>query len=210
MMPSPKAKTGYALCAIAFFVAPQAAVAHGAAHLPAVAPHASVSSPAKSSAMPTSSSPASSATATKGCADPALCALETETAAQSTITSSTPVPALPPQPFDAAAPAAPPVVAAPSTATLTPDVAVDSSSGGASRTGNPGATGLTLADCMAVWEPALHMSKVEWRATCARTLNGVELPPDTKTAHADGVQQANVKHVTHRPHRAVTSAMAKE
>jgi hypothetical protein len=61
---------------------------------------------------------------------------------------------------------------------------------------NPGAAGLTLADCMAVWEPALHMSKGEWRQTCARTLNGVELPPDTTTARADG--KPPVKHAHHR------------
>jgi hypothetical protein len=47
------------------------------------------------------------------------------------------------------------------------------SSGGSSRTGtdaNSGAAGKNLADCMAVWEPATHMTKTEWRRTCERTL----------------------------------------
>jgi hypothetical protein len=34
----------------------------------------------------------------------------------------------------------------------------------------PGGGGKTLADCMAFWEPATHMTKAEWRTTCLRTL----------------------------------------
>jgi len=196
MMVPAMTKSTCALCAVALFVAPWPAAAHGTAHLPAAGQRA-ITSVAAKPAMPVSSTQAS---ASKGCADPAICALETETAAQSTISTSSPAPALPPQPYDAAAPAAPPVVAAPSSMTLTPDVAVDSSSGGISRTSNPGAAGLTLADCMAVWEPALHMSKGEWRSTCVRTLNGVELPPDSMTAHADEVRGAG-KHAVKGHHR---------
>lgn len=35
--------------------------------------------------------------------------------------------------------------------------------------------GRTLADCMAMWEPATHMTREDWRRTCRRTLGGVEV-----------------------------------
>ena len=41
--------------------------------------------------------------------------------------------------------------------------------GGAARTG---ATGRTVEECMAAWEPETHMSKENWRETCERTLQG--------------------------------------
>lgn len=52
---------------------------------------------------------------------------------------------------------------------------VDEQSGGSSRPAIEGG-GPTLADCMALWEPAVHMSKALWRTACVRTLNGVEMP----------------------------------
>jgi hypothetical protein len=42
---------------------------------------------------------------------------------------------------------------------------------------NRGGGGATLADCMALWDPSTHMTRPEWRATCVRTLNGLELGP---------------------------------
>jgi hypothetical protein len=45
-------------------------------------------------------------------------------------------------------------------------------SGGTARPDSrSGAAGNTLESCMAVWEPATHMSKDLWRRTCQRTLN---------------------------------------
>jgi hypothetical protein len=41
-------------------------------------------------------------------------------------------------------------------------------SGGSS--GERGATGKTLAECMGAWDGETHMSKDEWRNTCKRTL----------------------------------------
>lgn len=35
--------------------------------------------------------------------------------------------------------------------------------------------GRTLADCMAMWEPATHMTRQDWRRTCRRTLGGTEV-----------------------------------
>jgi hypothetical protein len=32
----------------------------------------------------------------------------------------------------------------------------------------PGGGGKTLADCMGFWDPATHMTKQQWRATCQR------------------------------------------
>jgi hypothetical protein len=34
---------------------------------------------------------------------------------------------------------------------------------------NRAAAGKTLEDCMAVWEPATHMTKEQWRRVCSRT-----------------------------------------
>lgn len=36
--------------------------------------------------------------------------------------------------------------------------------------------GPTLADCMAIWDPAVHMSKSLWKNVCTRTTNGVDEP----------------------------------
>jgi hypothetical protein len=36
--------------------------------------------------------------------------------------------------------------------------------------------GPTLADCMALWEPDLHMTKQLWKTTCVRTMNGIDMP----------------------------------
>jgi hypothetical protein len=42
------------------------------------------------------------------------------------------------------------------------------SGGGSSR--REGAAGRNLQECMDTWEPATHMTKAEWRRTCANTL----------------------------------------
>lgn len=57
------------------------------------------------------------------------------------------------------------------------DPATAPSSSGASGSGNastPGGGGKTLADCMGFWDKDTHMTKAEWRATCVRTLNGLD------------------------------------
>lgn len=36
--------------------------------------------------------------------------------------------------------------------------------------------GPTLTDCMALWEPAVHMTKALWRDVCQRTMNGINEP----------------------------------
>lgn len=188
------------LCSAALLATPFQAAAHGASHGLTMSPHAAV--PSVGTTSPVKS--AGTASTANGCGDAAACSVQALTATQSNPTALSQM-TVPPQPYPAAAPAAPPVITAPSASTLMPDVAVDSSSGGTSLN-NPGAAGLTLADCMAVWEPALHMSKGEWRQTCARTLNGVELPPDTTTARVDG---SGTKHAHHRKgNPPATSAMA--
>lgn len=55
---------------------------------------------------------------------------------------------------------------------LTSAESILESSGGSSTPDNTQGGAPTLADCMALWDPAVHMSKVEWRTTCTRTLNG--------------------------------------
>ncbi len=36
--------------------------------------------------------------------------------------------------------------------------------------------GPTLTDCMALWEPSVHMTKALWRDVCKRTMNGINEP----------------------------------
>jgi hypothetical protein len=43
-----------------------------------------------------------------------------------------------------------------------------------------GGGGRTLANCMGFWDPATHMTKQEWKASCQRTLNRVNLIPAIK------------------------------
>jgi hypothetical protein len=50
--------------------------------------------------------------------------------------------------------------------------------GGTATVDHTGGSGKTLADCMQLWDPHTHMSKPEWRVTCVRTLNGIDLPAD--------------------------------
>lgn len=50
------------------------------------------------------------------------------------------------------------------------------SSGGASTTDTSGGGGRTIAECMELWDNSSHMSRTEWRSTCRRTLNGLDLP----------------------------------
>jgi hypothetical protein len=49
-------------------------------------------------------------------------------------------------------------------------------SGGASGVVITEGGGPTLADCMALWEPAVHMSKPLWKNVCIRTMNGINEP----------------------------------
>lgn len=48
--------------------------------------------------------------------------------------------------------------------------------------------GPTLADCMSLWDPEVHMTKASWKSTCIRTTNGMDMPDDglglNKPAHA--------------------------
>lgn len=55
---------------------------------------------------------------------------------------------------------------------------VFASGGGTAAVDHSGGSGSTLANCMQLWDTATHMSKPEWRATCVRTLNGIDLPAD--------------------------------
>lgn len=49
-------------------------------------------------------------------------------------------------------------------------------SGGASGVVITQGGGPTLADCMALWEPAVHITKPRWKEICVRTMNGVMEP----------------------------------
>jgi hypothetical protein len=49
-------------------------------------------------------------------------------------------------------------------------------SGGSSGVVTTAGGGPSLADCMALWEPAVHMTKTLWKDVCVRTLNGIEEP----------------------------------
>ena len=72
----------------------------------------------------------------------------------------------------------------PPIAPLAPQLQTQFSSGGSLQSNlalSPGTTaqgggGETLADCMGFWDPETHMSKVEWKATCLRTMKGYISP----------------------------------
>jgi hypothetical protein len=55
---------------------------------------------------------------------------------------------------------------------------VFASGGGTAAVDHSGGSGNTLAACMQLWDAHTHMSKPEWRVTCGRTLNGIDLPAD--------------------------------
>jgi hypothetical protein len=49
-------------------------------------------------------------------------------------------------------------------------------SGGGSGVATTAGGGPTLTDCMALWEPAVHMTKQLWKNVCIRTMNGINEP----------------------------------
>ena len=58
---------------------------------------------------------------------------------------------------------------------LTASAAASSASPSESAPSVPGGGGDTLQACMGFWDRGTHMSKVEWRAACTRTLNRLDL-----------------------------------
>jgi hypothetical protein len=50
------------------------------------------------------------------------------------------------------------------------NLALSPGSSSESAPSTPGGGGKTLQACMIFWEPATHMSKIEWRAACQRTM----------------------------------------
>jgi hypothetical protein len=60
---------------------------------------------------------------------------------------------------------------------LSPDASSGSGSPSQSKPSAPGGGGKSLADCMGFWDAATHMSKVEWRAACKRSMKEF---PDVK------------------------------
>lgn len=140
----------------------------------ALAPHTTASGAKQTGPQPPSQSQAAAAAASAAAT-----------------TQSTPIPtsSLPPSAIAAPAPQAPAI--APLSAG--PGQIIDSSGGGPVRTdltassaassaspsesapSTPGGGGDTLQACMGFWDSGTHMSKVEWRAACTRTLNRIDL-----------------------------------
>jgi hypothetical protein len=104
-----------------------------------------------------------------------------------------------------------PVIPAPA---LTPPLpAPIESSGGSSPPEMPGGGQPTMAECMSVWAPDTAMTKAEWRATCVRTLNGINLPgsdlldpPPHRTARATHTRH---RHVAKRHRNGARTHMVK-
>jgi hypothetical protein len=48
-----------------------------------------------------------------------------------------------------------------------------------------GGGGPTLTDCMSLWDKSTDMTKVEWKDTCVRTMNGTNLTPEDLSHVAD-------------------------
>lgn len=116
----------------------------------------------------------------------------------------------------AAAPAlptiAPPQVPAPASSATDQPASVPSpalssatSTGGTAAPDSTGGGGATLADCMTFWGPETHMTKVEWRATCVRSLEGLDLLGGAHEASAAG-QPSQSDHVRHLTRRAASKS----
>lgn len=218
-----------ALMTAAIAISANAAFAHGGSGSHGGASHAGntaavgaamVSMPASTSAggpasiqtgaLPSATASAGKSSPTGGasaCGKSQACAtaLSGSQSAATTAASSTVPPA---PPFDAAAPAAPPAMTAPVAAALAPLDPVSTESGGSSRQPDYGAGGPTLASCMAIWEPVLDMTKAEWKATCVRTLNGVDLPASgSQVAQHPTRRTAHIGHGT-RPTSSLVSSVA--
>ncbi len=174
--------------------------------VPPVASPAPVSGPPRSTAAPArQTSPAQTAPSSSAVVNPNTCNPETSGQCaeellelQELQTPTEPAPKLFKEPTPAPPPAVPGISAtAPSnqmggadapSMELQPELQPNElSSGGTPRqTLQFGGGGPTLADCMSIWDPTTDMSKSEWKATCVRTMNGVDLPiegPSQPAAH---------------------------
>lgn len=63
-------------------------------------------------------------------------------------------------------------------------------SGGASGVVITAGGGPTLDDCMALWAPAVHMTKALWKDVCVRTMNGIN-EPEVALEHVDPSYKAH-------------------
>ena len=71
------------------------------------------------------------------------------------------------------------------------------SSGGSATVDHYGGGAETLASCMGFWDRSTHMTRAEWRQTCNRTLNGVDLPVEMGGPAA---QSRGARHAAASPH----------
>jgi hypothetical protein len=86
-----------------------------------------------------------------------------------------------------------------------PETPNELSSGGTPRQGPLfGGGGSTLADCMSIWDRTTDMSKSEWRATCVRTLNGIDLPTEGLASTTEPKHRRNTPSVMHAQHKGGT------
>jgi len=81
-------------------------------------------------------------------------------------------------------------------------------SGGASGVVITQGGGPTLADCMSLWEPAVHMTRQLWKNVCIRTMNGID-EPQVALGSVDPGHGTRRKH-TREAHRGIaTSALTR-
>lgn len=174
-----------------FFVCgPGAAWAHGAggaAH-PSVSPpasarthtqaapmaaHAASEHQATTTTVPAPITPAPSSAA--GCETDVGANCEARAESRFTATGGDPAPSwTAPTPTSIPPTPTAPAISEPQTTTDTSPLTLEQS-GGSSRPAIPGG-GPTLTDCMALWDPAVHMTKALWHTVCVRTLNGIDMP----------------------------------
>ncbi len=72
----------------------------------------------------------------------------------------------------------PPTPPAPQIVEPSSDTALPLEQSGGSSPPLTAGGGPTLADCMDLWDPSVHMSKALWKTTCVRTMNGINMPDD--------------------------------
>lgn len=73
-------------------------------------------------------------------------------------------------------------------------------SGGGSGVVITAGGGPTLTDCMALWAPAVHMTKALWKDVCVRTMNGINEPQEALEHVDPGYRAHHAQPVSRQAH----------
>lgn len=168
-------------------------------HAPPMAPRASSEHQATTTTIPAPITPAPSSAA--GCETDVAANCEARAESRFTATGGDPAPSwTAPTPTSIPPTPTAPAISEPQTTTDTSPLTLEQS-GGSSRPAIEGG-GPTLTDCMALWDPAVHMTKALWHTVCVRTLNGIDLPSAGLGLPEPGQTRNQVQHHRQTTHEA--------